>query len=130
MDRDGSVLRRIPPVYKSIGITTHHGDFLEQQMWPFRDVDGILMANSLHYVADQPAFLRACEPCMRSRHYFLIVEYDTDAASHWVPYPVPQTRLTTLFNGAGGRSIKILRSRPSLYRRAALYAALVSIRTN
>jgi trans-aconitate methyltransferase len=126
MDCDAAVLRKIPSAHKSVSITTHHGDFLNQQMWPFADPDGILMANSLHYVEDQATFIRACEPRMISPRYFLIVEYDTDAASRWVPYPVPQTRLTPLFNGAGYGSIRILRTRPSLYRRAALYAALVS----
>jgi hypothetical protein len=84
------------------------------------------MANSLHYVEHQAAFIRACAARMKSSRHFLIVEYDTDAANRWVPYPVTLTSLTTLFNGAGYRSIKILRSRPSLYRRAPLYAALVT----
>src|SRR3954462_2698537 len=125
MDSDASSLRKIPSAHKSSSITTHHGDFLKPQMWPFADLDGILMANSLHYVEDQATFIRACASRMKSPHYFLIVEYDTDAANRWVPYPVTQTRLTTLFNGAGYGSIKLLRSRPSLYRRAPLYAALV-----
>jgi len=125
MDSDASSLRKIPSAHKSSSITTHHGDFLKPQMWPFADLDGILMANSLHYVEDQATFIRACSSRMKSPRQFLIVEYDTDAANGWVPYPVTQTRLTTLFNGAGYGSIKLLRSRPSLYRRAPLYAALV-----
>jgi hypothetical protein len=126
MDIDASALRKIPAADKSLSITTHQGDFLNPQLWPFADLDGILMANSLHYVQGQAAFIRACEPRMKSPRHFLIVEYDTDAANRWVPYPVPQVRLTRLFNDAGYGSIRILRSRPSLYRRAALYAALVS----
>jgi SAM-dependent methyltransferase len=126
MDSDASLLRKIPAAHKSVRITTHHGNFLKPQLWPFADLDGILMANSLHYVEHQAAFIRACAARMKSSRHFLIVEYDTDAANRWVPYPVTLTSLTTLFNGAGYRSIKILRSRPSLYRRAPLYAALVT----
>jgi len=125
MDSDASALRKIPPAHKSVSITTHHGDFLNPQIWPFADLHGILMANSLHYVEDQATFIRACASRMKSPRHFLIVEYDTDAANRWVPYPVTQTRLTTLFSGAGYGSMKLLRSRPSLYRRAPLYAALV-----
>jgi ubiquinone/menaquinone biosynthesis C-methylase UbiE len=125
MDRDSSALRKIPPVHKRVSITTHRGDFTNQK-WPFANLDGILMANSLHYVEDQATFIRACEPRMRSPRRFLIVEYDTDEASRWLPYPVSQDRLTSLFTDAGYSSIKMLRSRHSVYRRAALYAALVT----
>jgi trans-aconitate methyltransferase len=59
MDRDGSALRKIPSVHNAVRITTHHGDFTKQT-WPFADLDGILMANSLHYVDDQAAFIRTC----------------------------------------------------------------------
>jgi SAM-dependent methyltransferase len=125
MDSDAAALLKIPPAHKSVRLTTHQGDFLNQQIWPFADVDGILMANSLHYVPDQATFIRACASRMKSLRHFLIVEYDTGVANRWVPYPVTQTNLTTLFNGAGFGTIKLLRSRPSLYRRARLYAALV-----
>ena len=125
MDRDGSALRKIPSSHKSVSITTHRGDFTNQ-MWPFDNLDGILMANSLHYVNDQATFIRACEARMPSTRRFLVVEYDTHDASRWLPYPVPQARLTALFTTAGYSSIRLLRSRPSVFRRGALYAAFVT----
>ena len=128
MDRDAAALRKIPKEHHRVRITTHRGDFTNG-VWPFGDLDGILMANSLHYVADQTTFIRACEPRMRSRR-FLIVEYDTDAANRWVPYPVSRARLTTLFTAAGYSSITVLGSRPSVFRRATLYGALVTDRPN
>ena len=84
------------------------------------------MANSLHYVADQAAFIRSCEARMTSPRRFLIVEYDTNDASRWVPYPLSRARLIALFSAAGCRSIDVLRSRPSVFRRAALYSALAT----
>jgi ubiquinone/menaquinone biosynthesis C-methylase UbiE len=125
MDRDGSLLRQIPSAHNGVRIARHAGDFANQT-WPFADLDGILMANSLHYVADQAAFIHACESRMTSRRRFLIVEYDTSEASRWLPYPVSQTRLTGLFERAGYSSITVLRSRPSIYRRASLYAAVIA----
>jgi len=124
IDRDGWALRKIPSMHKMVRITTYRDDFTK--MWPFTNLDGILMANSLHYVNDQATFIRACEPRMTSPHRFLIVEYDTHEASRWLPYPVAQTRLTALFTAAGYSSIRMLRSRSSVYRRAQLYAALVT----
>ena len=125
MDRDRSALAKISSQHKSVRITTHQGDFTNT-VWPFGDLDGILMANSLHYVDDQASFIRACAPRMASRR-FLIVEYDAEAANRWVPYPVPKTRLTALFSAAGYSTIRFLGSRASVYRRAALYAALVTV---
>jgi hypothetical protein len=84
------------------------------------------MANSLHYVENQAAFIRGCESYMKPRRHFLIVEYDADKANRWVPYPLSQARLTSLFEGAGYSSVRVLRSRPSIYRRAPLYAVAVA----
>jgi ubiquinone/menaquinone biosynthesis C-methylase UbiE len=124
IDLDGAALRRIPPSHKDVRIDSHRGDFTKPP-WPFGEVDGILMANSLHYVENQAAFIRECEAYMKSRR-FLIVEYDTSKASPWVPYPVSQATLTTLFERAGYSSVTVLRSRPSIYRRASLYALAAS----
>lgn len=123
LDRDASALRKTPSQHKGVRITTHRGDFTDQ--WPFAVVDGILMANSLHYVTDQSAFLRTCIERMTPEGRFLIVEYDTNEASRWVPHPVNRAALTTLVANLTERSIRFLGSRPSIYRRAPFYAAMI-----
>ena len=125
MDQDGASLRELPSEHKGVRIATHRGDFTNET-WPFASVDGILMANSLHYVRDQAAFIRSCERRMTLPRRFLIVEYDTNEPNRWVPHPVSRTKLASLFRDAGYSSIAMLGSRPSVYRRAALYAALVT----
>ena len=124
MDLDASALRHLPPAHNGVRSTTHRGDFT-RHTWPFADLHGILMANSLHYVDDQLAFIRACEPRLTTPRRFLIVEYDTNEANRWVPYPVSQSRLAALFAAAGYTSVRMLGSRPSVFRRARLYAAAV-----
>jgi SAM-dependent methyltransferase len=124
MDRDASVLRALPASLGRIAIRTYCGDFTRQP-WPFTGVDGILMANALHFVADPEAFLEACAT-QPGPPRLLIVEYDTDRASRWVPYPVDRLRLARLVTAVGYRSIRTLGQRPSIYRRAALYAAEIS----
>lgn len=128
MDVDRSALQAIPASHKGTPIARHHGDFVSET-WPFTGLDGILMANSLHYVKNQAAFIRSCEPYLNGRHRFLIVEYDTNAAHRWVPYPINQTRLIELFEACGYSSIRILRKRASAFRRASLYAAAIEHRT-
>ena len=120
MDRNRAALRRIPSHRRDVRVHTHLGDFIEP--WPFGSVDGILMANSLHYVANQEAFVRSCESQMTSPRRVLIVEYDTNKANAWVPYPVNRSRLAELFSEY---SFRALGSRPSRYHRARLYAELM-----
>ena len=127
IDRDASVVRALPATQGTAAIRAHVGDFTRRP-WPCPDVDGILMANSLHYVADQPAFIRECASQAAGPPLFLVVEYDTDRANRWVPYPVSRARLTSLFADAGYGDVRMLGARPSIYQRAAIYAAAIAPR--
>jgi SAM-dependent methyltransferase len=123
VDRDDAVLGRIPATVGATSIVAHVADFTTTPL-PWIGLDGILLANALHYVANQLAFLKSLAAASHGRPRFLIVEYDTDRANPWIPYPVSRMRLGTL--AAGGRwSLRPLGTRPSIYRRAALYAALL-----
>jgi SAM-dependent methyltransferase len=124
IDRDASALRHIPRAHAGATIVTHVGDFTRRP-WPFAALDGVLLANSLHYVRDQAKFVRACEPAMKEPRRFVIVEYDTDKANTWVPYPLSARSLQRVFNAEGYASISLLGTRPSIYRRAPIYAALI-----
>jgi trans-aconitate methyltransferase len=124
VDRDAAALKRIPARHHDVRIETHRGDFTQQSL-PVDDLDGILMANSLHYVEDQTACIRRWISRMRPAGRFLIVEYDTSQGNQWVPHPVGAAALKDLFGAMGFSSIRVLSSRPSRYQRAPLYAALV-----
>jgi ubiquinone/menaquinone biosynthesis C-methylase UbiE len=124
MDLDASLLRRIPRKYAGASIITHAGNFTAMP-WPFGRVNGVMLANALHYVRDRSSFLRACEPAMIAPRRFIIVEYDTDRANSWVPYPTSREVLKRTFAELNYRSFRILGSRPSIYRRAPLYAAAI-----
>jgi hypothetical protein len=124
MDRNASALRRIPRKHGGSSILTHVGDFTTLP-WPFEALDGVLLGNSLHYVRDQCAFIRFCEPAMNHPRQFLIVEYDTESASRWVPHPLGFAALVRLFTNTG-YSVYRLGAHPSIYRRAPIYGAWVA----
>jgi trans-aconitate methyltransferase len=121
MDADSRVLKRVPSRRDGVEIVTHVGDFTKFP-WPFDALDGVLMANALHYVRDQAAFLRRCGAHARRRRV-LLVEYDTDQANPWVPYPLGYAAAVELFRTMG-YDVTALGRRPSVYRRVEIYGAL------
>ena len=123
MDQDRTALQRLPPSSGGTSIVTHRGDFTCPPL-PFGQLDGVLMANSLHYVADPQGFLRGSERFL-ARKRFIVVEYDTEQANRWVPYPLGHSALARLFRAAGYSRFQVLGRRPSVYNRAPLYAALI-----
>lgn len=88
-------------------------------------LDGILMANSLHYIRDKKKLIAKLGAYFSGSPAFLIVEYDTDSANPWVPYPLSFPSLDTLFTALGYNQITKLAERPSAYNRAKIYAALI-----
>ena len=125
MDRDADVLRRLPVEEHGVAIRPWPGD-VTQMPWPFGTVDGLLLANVLHYIRNQPAFLRGCHEQLADDGQLLVVEYDTGHANPWVPYPVPRAVLTDLCIAAGFARVIALATRPSIYHRAPLYSMLAS----
>jgi ubiquinone/menaquinone biosynthesis C-methylase UbiE len=100
-------------------------DFVKKDIG-LRDLDGILMANSFHYVKDKPALLKTLKATLRPTHFFLIVEYDrTKPVPVWVPYPMGYTALESLFRETGYTSITRLGQMPSAFGGSNLYGAVI-----
>ncbi|HEY0608293.1 MAG TPA: class I SAM-dependent methyltransferase [Chitinophaga sp.] len=100
-------------------------DFVASEL-PLQNLDGILMANSLHYVKDQHAFIKKAGSYLKAGGSFLIIEYDTDKANPWVPYPLSYHSLLKLFHRAGYPNITRLHEHASIYGRANIYSVLIS----
>ena len=85
-------------------------------------LDGLLFANSLHYVADPVPVLRSLVTRLRPGGRVVIVEYDRRAANRWVPYPIPGVRIAPLAIAAGLTAPTIVATRPSAFG-GTLYVA-------
>lgn len=86
-------------------------------------IDGMLLANALHFVRDQEAVLRRLVRLLRPGGRVVIVEYDRRAASRWVPYPINTGAWLQLAQSAGLENPRITARRPSLYA-GELYAGV------
>jgi len=124
IDTDASALKQIPADYNEVVIEKIPADF-ERSTLPFNNLDGILMANSLHYIKDKSSFIQKAGTCLKEPGCFLLVEYDMNEANQWVPYPLSFFSLIELFNKAGFSSIRKLQEKPSLFGRAKLYSVII-----
>jgi SAM-dependent methyltransferase len=86
-------------------------------------LDGLLLANSLHFIRDQQAALALIAGYLRPGGCLLLVEYDLRAPLPWVPFPVPLARLELLAAEAGFEKPTEIGRRISRSSNVAMFAA-------
>ena len=124
VDTSQKSLAKIPDSANQVLIKKHKLDFVQREL-PFDRLDGVLMANSFHFVKDKLAFISKLQNHLTASHKLIFVEYDMDAPSTWVPYPISYPKLPGFFKELNYRSIDKLHEIPSLYNRANIYSALI-----
>jgi trans-aconitate methyltransferase len=97
----------------------------EKDMLPLSGLDGILMANSLHFTQNKIQLIRKLETYFISNPTFLIVEYDTNSGNRWVPFPLAFQNLKDLFKELDYATINKIAEHPSVYNDAFIYSALI-----
>jgi SAM-dependent methyltransferase len=78
-------------------------------------LDGILLANALHYVAEPARVLQSLVRWLRPGGSVVLIEYDRRRANRWVPYPIEKARLAELAEQAGLSAPVIGGSMPSRF---------------
>ncbi|HXB08037.1 MAG TPA: class I SAM-dependent methyltransferase [Puia sp.] len=91
------------------------------------NIDGILMANAIHYVKDKLTLLQTLHASLKPGGLFLLVEYDTDIPlPRWVPYPISFTAASHLFTPPHWQTLQKSTERPSAFGRSNLYCAFTT----
>ena len=119
VDRDASALCRNAEAMRERFPHTHvHyqvADFTQPLTMPL--LDGIVMANALHFQRDQKVVVPSLREYLRPAGRLLIVEYNIDRGNFAVPHPVPYRRWEELAGAAGFEHTVLLATRPSRFLR-------------
>lgn len=86
-------------------------------------LDGIVMANALHYFRNKEAVLKHTRGFLKPRGVFILVEYNEDVGNIWVPHPLSFETFRQLAPRAGFREPRLLATVPSRFLRE-FYSAL------
>lgn len=129
VDRDAGDLRDLQRVmarvFPGTVLQTRDADFARPLELPL--LDGILAANSLHYVRDQVALLRRWRGHLTPGGRLIVVEYDTDRGNHWVPYALSFETFSRIAQDAGFTAPERIGSQPSRFL-GGFFSALALVR--
>jgi trans-aconitate methyltransferase len=105
---------------QDIEIDFHQLDFLTEPL-PFLGIDGILMANSLHYVPEKISFLARLKEHLSPNGQLIFVEYEMIKGNHWVPYPITFDQLRKTLHDLDLKQIRKVGERDSVYGDQKMY---------
>ena len=115
VDRDRGALRELERALRPGGaaVRTLLADFTKPIALPA--LDGVVMANSLHFVRDKAPVLALVHRLLQPPGRLLLVEYDADRGNEWVPYPLSFERWRALADASGFSDTRRLATVPSRF---------------
>jgi ubiquinone/menaquinone biosynthesis C-methylase UbiE len=116
VDKDARSLRAI-----GHGIETRVADFTKPL--DLHDLDGVVMANSLHFVRDKGPVLESVQAMLKPGGRLIMIEYGSDRGNPWVPHPMSFETWRRLADEVGLQGTVLLHTVPSRYL-GSIYSAL------
>ena len=119
LDKDAGALRAgaraMSAQFPDIPLETRQADFTHALDLP--RLDGILMANSLHFIPhrQKPEVLLRLKGYLRPGGKLVLVEYNVDGGNVWVPYPMSYRTWESMAAQAGFKATRLAATRPSSF---------------
>lgn len=124
VDKDSGALRRLAATisdqFPQIELHCLQNDFARPLQLPL--LDGIVMANSLHFTRNPTAILPQIRSYLKPEGRLLLVEYNSDQGNMWVPHPLSYPTWAKLSQTIGFRHTELLATYPSRFMNE-IYAA-------
>jgi len=118
VDKDQKALNDLDKAHRaefgtSQNVNTVRADFTRALSLP--PLDGIMMANSLHFFKDKEKVLHHVRSFLKLNGALLLVEYNVDSGNLWVPHPLSFESFCTLAPRAGFSEPRLLVKVPSRF---------------
>jgi ubiquinone/menaquinone biosynthesis C-methylase UbiE len=115
VDRDPDALRELERSLRGgvATVRTITADFTKPIELPA--LDGIVMANSLHFVNDKVPVLALVRAMLKPSGRLVVVEYDGDRGNTWVPHPLSFDTWRALADTNGFSGTRRLATVPSRF---------------
>lgn len=129
IDRDAGSLRQqaaaMAARFPAIALRQIVDDFTGELAAPYDvpPLDGIVMANSLHFQAGHVPVVRRVATLLRPGGRFVLVEYDADRGNPWVPHPLSFETWRRVAHDAGLTEPRLIGRVPSRFL-GSIYSAV------
>jgi SAM-dependent methyltransferase len=125
VDKDSRALRDLREAlvarFPAVALEQRVADFTRPLDLP--PLDGVIMANSLHFQRHKEPVLRQVRGLLRPGGRLVLVEYNADRGNIWVPYPLSYPTWEALAQANGFLETRLLMTQPSRFLRE-IFSAL------
>jgi ubiquinone/menaquinone biosynthesis C-methylase UbiE len=123
VDSNRSVLSKIKLSSSNVDLITLNDNFTNAKL-RVPNLDGIIMANSLHFVPNKLPVLQNLKWKLKPNGRMIIIEYDINKPNAWVPYPIMMMELHSYLKKIGFSFVEKIAERPSVYNASIMYSTL------